>query len=129
MHRIIKHNTLISIPRRTNNVHFAIVQSKCLLGLILTFFLLCLGCSGQEDSGKIFENVTLTSGLDSYTGMTHGVAWGDYDGDGLPDLYVTNHLNNAQLFRNLGKGRFADQSLVVFDRERSGRRQTRRGLG
>ena len=114
MHRIIKHNTLISIPQRTNNVHFANVQSKRLLGLILTFFLLCLGCSGQEDSGKIFENVTLSSGLDTYIGMTHGVAWGDYDGDGLPDLYVTNHLNNAKLFRNLGKGRFADQSLVAF---------------
>ena len=46
--------------------------------------------------------------------MTHGAAWGDFDGDGLPDLYVTNHLNNAQLFRNLGKGRFADVTKDYF---------------
>lgn len=115
MHRMIKNNNLISSPRRANNVHFATAQNKCfLLELIVPFFLLCIGCSGQEESGKIFENVTLTSGLDSYIGMTHGMAWGDYDGDGLPDLYVTNHLNNAKLFRNLGNGRFADQSLVAF---------------
>ncbi|HZP85514.1 MAG TPA: CRTAC1 family protein, partial [Burkholderiales bacterium] len=37
-----------------------------------------------------------------------GAAWGDFDGDGRPDLYVTNHLNNARLYRNSGGGRFAD---------------------
>ena len=115
MRTILKYNKLISIPRRANIAYFATFLSKyLLLGLIVPSFLSCLGCSGQENSGKIFENITLTSGLDSYTGMTHGVAWGDYDADGLPDLYVTNHLNNAKLFRNLGKGRFADQSLAVF---------------
>jgi hypothetical protein len=61
----------------------------------------------------IFEDVSLYSGITS-AGMTHGVAWGDYDSDGLPDLYVTNHLNPAKLFRNLGKGRFADQTHLVF---------------
>jgi len=61
----------------------------------------------------LFEDVSLYSGI-SYAGMTHGVAWGDYDGDGLPDLYVTNHLNDAKLFRNLGKGRFVDQTHAAF---------------
>src|SRR5437867_9748885 len=56
----------------------------------------------------VFEDVTLSSGLSSYVGMTFGAAWGDFDGDGLPDLYVTNHLNGAKLYRNLGNGRFAD---------------------
>jgi ASPIC and UnbV/FG-GAP-like repeat len=55
----------------------------------------------------LFEDVTLGSGI-AYIGITHGVAWGDFDGDGLPDLYVTNHLNGARLYRNLGHGRFAD---------------------
>ena len=72
------------------------------------------GCSKPDQSVKIFEDVTETSGLGDYRGVTHGVAWGDFDGDGLPDLYVTNHLNNAQLFRNLGKGRFAEVTKEFF---------------
>jgi hypothetical protein len=38
--------------------------------------------------------------------MTHGVAWGDVDGDGRPDLYLTNHLNPPQLLRNADGKRF-----------------------
>lgn len=55
----------------------------------------------------IFEDISAGSGIE-YRGITHGAAWGDFDGDGLPDLYVTNHLNNAKLYRNLGQGRFSD---------------------
>ena len=73
-----------------------------------------IACSKSELPRKIFEDVTPASGLGEYVGMTHGVAWGDFDGDGLPDVYVTNHLNNAQLFRNLGKGRFADVTKEFF---------------
>jgi hypothetical protein len=36
-----------------------------------------------------------------------GVAWGDYNNDGFPDVYVTN-IAEANLFRNLGGGRFED---------------------
>jgi hypothetical protein len=53
----------------------------------------------------LFEDVTSSSGI-AYAGMTCGSAWGDFDGDGMPDLYLTNHLNPPQLYRNLGKGRF-----------------------
>lgn len=63
---------------------------------------------------RLFEDVTPTSGLGEHTGMTHGAAWGDFDGDGLPDLYVTNHLSDAKLYRNLGKGRFADVTGKFF---------------
>jgi NAD(P)-dependent dehydrogenase (short-subunit alcohol dehydrogenase family) len=41
----------------------------------------------------------------------------DFDGDGLPDLYVTNHLSDAKLYRNLGKGRFADVTREIFKPE------------
>lgn len=61
----------------------------------------------------LFEDATPASGI-AYAGMTHGAAWGDFDGDGLPDLYVTNHLSDAKLYRNLGKGRFADVTQGVF---------------
>ncbi|CAH1087237.1 CRTAC1 family protein [Candidatus Nitrotoga sp. 1052] len=61
----------------------------------------------------IFEDSTSNSGI-TYIGMTHGAAWGDFDGDGLPDLYVTNHLRGAKLFRNLGQGRFSDVTDTLF---------------
>lgn len=38
------------------------------------------------------------------------VCWGDYDGDGRPDLLATSLDQGCHLFRNLGGGRFADVS-------------------
>jgi hypothetical protein len=37
-----------------------------------------------------------------------GVAAGDVDGDGLPDLYFTSNLGRDRLYRNLGGFRFED---------------------
>jgi len=82
--------------------------------LPLLFAALLAGCSPSEKSLTVFEDITAQSGLAAYEGMTHGVAWGDYDNDGQPDLYVTNHLKQAMLFRNLGGGRFADVTGQVF---------------
>jgi len=84
------------------------------LGGMISFMLLGSGCSDNGDLSKFFEDVTLTSGLSTYTGMTHGVAWGDFNNDGLPDVYLTNHLNSAQLFQNMGNGRFFDVSSQLF---------------
>ncbi len=42
-----------------------------------------------------------------------GLSFGDYDGDGAPDLYLANAASNGAqgaLFRNLGNGRFKDVS-------------------
>ena len=82
-------------------------------------FALCLasllaGCSPSGKSLTVFEDITAQSGLGAYEGMTHGAAWGDYDGDGQPDLYLTNHLKQAMLFRNLGGGRFSDVTAEVL---------------
>ncbi len=56
-------------------------------------------------SGSLrFEDVTEESGLD-FRGYAMGVAVGDYDGDGDPDLYLTALGPNA-LFENAGGGRF-----------------------
>ncbi|MEZ6068016.1 MAG: VCBS repeat-containing protein [Planctomycetaceae bacterium] len=41
-----------------------------------------------------------------------GAAVGDYDGDGQPDLYVTN-LGGNQLWRNVGDGRFEDVTAAA----------------
>jgi hypothetical protein len=37
-----------------------------------------------------------------------GSAWGDYDGDGRLDLYVSNMNGPCRLYRNLGDGTFRD---------------------
>jgi tetratricopeptide (TPR) repeat protein len=55
-----------------------------------------------------FQDVTSTSGLAALPGgYGHGVAVGDYDNDGRPDLFVTRWRSYA-LYRNLGGGRFQD---------------------
>jgi hypothetical protein len=68
---------------------------------------LLLACS-REVELTLFKDATAESGLPAASGMTHGAAWGDFNGDSRPDVYVTNHLKAAQLFRNLGNGRFED---------------------
>ncbi|MEW5965692.1 MAG: CRTAC1 family protein [Pseudomonadota bacterium] len=83
--------------------------------LVICVAVALAGCGPTEKELTVFEEITVESGLAAYEGMTHGAAWGDYDGDGRPDLYVTNHLKPAALFRNLGGGRFADVTADVLD--------------
>ncbi|MDA2933426.1 CRTAC1 family protein [Acidobacteria bacterium AH-259-D05] len=55
-----------------------------------------------------FTDVTKSAGLRSkYWGM--GVAVGDYNNDGWPDLYICNYGSNM-LYRNNGDGTFSDVS-------------------
>lgn len=63
-----------------------------------------------------FEDVTEYSQIDVLPGAeTYGCAWGDYDRDGLLDVYVCNYnwldgVTNS-LMRNEGDGTFTDVSL------------------
>jgi hypothetical protein len=59
----------------------------------------------NEGDGK-FRDVTENSGL-TQTGWGQGVCAGDFDNDGLTDLFVTYFGHNV-LYRNLGGGRFED---------------------
>lgn len=54
-----------------------------------------------------FTDVTAASGLGEEPGQTQSLAWGDYDDDGDPDLYLTNAGPN-RLLRNDGEAGFVD---------------------
>jgi enediyne biosynthesis protein E4 len=79
-----------------------------------------------------FTDVTEKAGVPG-GGYGMGVAVGDYDGDGLPDLYVTQY-GRSILYHNEGNGKFVDvtenagvaapgwsSSAVWFDYDNDGR--------
>jgi tetratricopeptide (TPR) repeat protein len=56
-----------------------------------------------------FTEVSKQAGLESiYPSI--GCAWGDYNNDGFPDLFVSSGFGRSQLFRNNGDGSFTDVS-------------------
>jgi len=62
----------------------------------------------RNEGGARFTDVTAGSGLDiSFYGM--GVAAGDFDNDGLVDLFFTA-VGENKLFRNTGGGKFQDMT-------------------
>jgi hypothetical protein len=99
--------------------------------------------AGPAGKSGVFKDVTKDSGvrmrvrsdlqrLKLIATMIGGCAVGDFDGDGRPDLYVTNSVarwgkSNAdhcgRLFRNVGGGRFEDVT------EKSGIRACGLGMG
>lgn len=62
----------------------------------------------RNEGGWRFTDVTAEAGL-SGEGYAMGASAGDFDGDGLVDLFVAGVYHNA-LYRNLGNGTFADVS-------------------
>jgi len=86
----------------------------------------------RNNRNGTFTDVTKSAGLDvELYGM--GVAVGDYNNDGFPDLFLTC-VGQSRLFRNTGKGTFVDAtksagllgkqgfstSAVWFDYDRDG---------
>lgn len=59
-----------------------------------------------------FEDVTAQAGIAKYAGRGMSVAFADYDGDGWPDVFVTNDNMPNYLFHNLGNGKFEEVALV-----------------
>ena len=72
----------------------------------------------KNQGGMRMEEIGLSSGVASnaYGGFQAGmgVACGDLDGDGKPDLAVTNFYNESTtFFRNLGSGFFGDHTAAI----------------
>ena len=64
----------------------------------------------RNDGDLRFTDVTATAGVGE-VGLALGVAWGDYDRDGDPDLYVANDFGRNALLRNGGDGTFTDVTV------------------
>ena len=58
-----------------------------------------------------FTDVSEVSGIASSPGKGMGVAFGDFNGDGLADIFVTNDSVPNFLFENLGDGKFCEVAL------------------
>jgi enediyne biosynthesis protein E4 len=86
----------------------------------------------HNNRNRTFTDVTKAAGLDvEMYGM--GVAVGDYNNDGFPDIFITC-VGQSRLFRNMGNGTFVDvtkasgllgkqglsTSAVWFDYDRDG---------
>ena len=59
-----------------------------------------------------FADVTEPAGITKAAGNGLGVATGDYNGDGWPDLFVANDATPNQLWINQRDGTFADEGVI-----------------
>jgi hypothetical protein len=79
-------------------------------GLLDVFFVNQLGGNQLYRNlgrGK-FDNITASAGVALNSRVCVAASFADIDNDGLPDLLVTSVRKGNVLFKNLGKGRFAD---------------------
>ena len=66
----------------------------------------------RNDGALAFTDVTDASGVSRAYGAGLGVAVGDLDGDGWPDVYVANDATPNQLWFNRHDGTFEDRGLL-----------------
>ena len=66
----------------------------------------------RNNGDGTFTDVSETAGLRAAFGYGLGVAAGDFDSDGLIDIYVANDQTANQLWLNTGNGTFRDAALL-----------------
>jgi hypothetical protein len=62
----------------------------------------------RNEGGMNFTNVSANLNLPSLGEDSMGASWGDYDRDGLLDVYVCNYFGQNWLLHNNGDGTFED---------------------
>ena len=79
-----------------------VYPSTSLTGKIFHLFQLEAGAAAANPFDRVTEGAIVNDG-----GISRGVAWGDYDSDGFPDLFVANTSNQQSfLYRNRGDRTF-----------------------
>ena len=64
----------------------------------------------HKDSAVRFEDVSLASGIGKLSGPGLGVVCADFDGDGWPDIFVSNDGQANRLWINQKDGTFKDEA-------------------
>lgn len=109
---------------KSGTIHMAILK-RCLYCLCFPLGLLLAGCQSGSDSKTLFSelssdvtNIHFSNDLsfsqdfniyryrNFYNGG--GVGVGDFNNDGLPDLYFTSNMHNNKLYLNDGNLQFTD---------------------
>lgn len=65
-------------------------------------------------SNITWENVTFPAGIEP--GLSWGAAWGDFNGDKYPDLWINYHIDSDALYINQGDGTFINEIETIVDR-------------
>jgi len=65
-----------------------------------------------------FSEVARAAGV-ADRGWGFAAAWGDYDNDGWPDLYVSNEFGTGSLYHNQHDGTFREVSVAAHAHDRS----------
>ena len=65
----------------------------------------------HNEGGGRFRDVSEASGIAAVRGKGMGVAFNDYDGDGLADVFVSNDGMEQFLFHNKGNGKFEERAV------------------
>lgn len=68
-----------------------------------------------QSGGFVFDEVSQEAGIWGGGPSFGPGAWGDWNGDGLPDLWVGNHANPPYLYVNQGDGSFDILGLAFID--------------
>ena len=66
----------------------------------------------HQKADGTFEDVSVRSKIADSPGKGLGLAFADFDGDGLEDVFVANDSVRQALFRNNGDGTFEDIALI-----------------
>ena len=67
----------------------------------------------RNNGDGTFTDVTESAGIYKTTGKGLGVVWGDYNNDGVSDIYVANDSTENFFYHNNGDGTFEEVGFMV----------------